>query len=71
MPVALLQLRLLSGWLIALYMVLLWLSMLFVALPVAGHGFLGRRLGTAAWIEQLLLHMVFGMGLWFTLKGLK
>jgi hypothetical protein len=36
-PVTLLKLDLLNGWLIALYTLMLWLSMLFVALPAAGQ----------------------------------
>jgi len=60
-----------NGWLIALYVFMLWLSMLFVALPVAGQGFLGRRLGTITWLEQLVLHVVFGIGLWGTLYFLR
>ena len=43
----------------SLYVALLWLSMLFVALPVAGEGFLGRRSGPFSWLEQLILHGIF------------
>jgi len=52
---------------IALYVAVLWLSMLCVALPVAGQGFLGRRIGHFAWMEQLVLHVVFGAGFWWAL----
>jgi hypothetical protein len=52
-----------NGWFIALYIFMLWVSMLFIALPVAGHGYLGRRLGKITWFEQLILHIVFGIGL--------
>ncbi|MBA4417953.1 MAG: hypothetical protein C0392_08595 [Syntrophus sp. (in: bacteria)] len=45
--------------LIGLYVALLWLSMLFIALPVAGEGFLGRKSGPFSWLEQLILHGVF------------
>ena len=45
--------------LIVLYVAILWLSMLFIALPIAGQGVLGRRSGRYAWLEQLLLHAVF------------
>jgi hypothetical protein len=45
--------------LLSLYVVLLWLSMLFIALPVAGEGFLGRKSGPLSWLEQLILHGVF------------
>lgn len=46
------------GW-ISVYVALLWLSMLFIALPIAGEGILGRRSGKFSWLEQLLLHIVF------------
>jgi hypothetical protein len=42
-----------------LYIALLWLSMLFIALPVAGEGFLGKKSGPYSWLEQLILHMIF------------
>jgi hypothetical protein len=45
--------------LISLYVALLWLSMLFIALPVAGEGFLGKKSGSLSWLEQLILHGVF------------
>ncbi|OPY66730.1 MAG: hypothetical protein A4E63_02459 [Syntrophorhabdus sp. PtaU1.Bin050] len=44
---------------ISIYVVLLWLSMLFVALPVAGEGLLGRKSGPLTWFEQLILHVIF------------
>jgi hypothetical protein len=43
----------------ALYVVLLWLSMLFIALPTAGQGLLGKKAGPLTWLEQLALHVVF------------
>jgi hypothetical protein len=61
------KLEAINTLLIALYVFMLWLSMLFVALPVAGQGFLGRRLGAQTWLEQMVLHVVFGIGLWGTL----
>jgi hypothetical protein len=48
-----------SFLLISLYVALLWLSMLFIALPVAGEGFLGRKSGALSWLEQLVLHGIF------------
>jgi hypothetical protein len=50
-----------SFLLISLYIALLYLSMLFIALPVAGEGFLGRKSGPYAWFEQLILHVVFAL----------
>ena len=44
---------------VSLYVAFLWLSMLFVALPVAGEGLLGRRSGSFTWLEQLILHALF------------
>jgi hypothetical protein len=63
-PGSILKLDLLNGWLIAFYTLLLWLSMLFVALPTAGHGLLGKKLGTSTWLDQMVLHIIFGFGLW-------
>jgi hypothetical protein len=62
--ISILKLELVNVLLIALYVFMLWLSMLFVALPIAGQGFLGRRLGPVTWLEQLALHIVYGIGLW-------
>ncbi|MDY6973216.1 MAG: hypothetical protein SV775_12925 [Thermodesulfobacteriota bacterium] len=53
---------------ISLYVFCLWLLMLFSALPIAGKGFLGSRIGSLVWLEQLLLHAVFGFGLWWSLR---
>jgi len=69
--IGILKLELLDGWLIALYVFMLWISMLFVALPTAGQGFLGKRLGPFTWLEQLALHIVFGIGLLGTLYQLR
>jgi len=49
---------------LATYVFLLWLSMIFFALPVAGQGLLGKRAAASAWYEQLVLHAVFGAVLW-------
>jgi hypothetical protein len=57
----------LSVWILCSYVGFLWISMLFVALPVAGQGFLGRKGSRFAWAEQLLLHIVFGIGLWLSI----
>lgn len=46
---------------ISMYVALLWLSMLFIALPVAGEGFLGKKSGPSAWLEQLVLHVIFAL----------
>ncbi len=54
-------------WMLVSYTFFLWLSMLFVALPIAGHGLLGKRLGTSTWFEQLILHIIFGGALGYTL----
>lgn len=45
--------------LVGLYIAILWLSMLFIALPISGQGILGTRSGKNSWLEQLLLHAVF------------
>jgi len=54
-----------SPGVITAYVAILWLSMLFVALPAAGQGFLGSKMGQFAWLEQLVLHIVFGIGFWW------
>lgn len=48
-----------SMWLTALYVLLLWLAMLFIALPLAGQGLFGNKAGRSTWLEQLVLHIVF------------
>ncbi len=57
-----------STSLIALYFFLLWLSMLFIALPVAGQGMAGRNAHPATWVEQLILHAVFGIAYYRALQ---
>jgi hypothetical protein len=68
--IGILKVEPMNGWMIALYVFLLWLSMLFVALPTAGQGFLGKRLGSLTRLEQFVLHIIFGIGLWGTLYAL-
>jgi hypothetical protein len=55
-----------SVWILCTYVTVLWISMLFVALPVAGQGLLGRKGSGFAWAEQLFLHIVYGIGLRFS-----
>lgn len=57
-----------NAWTVGIYVFLLWLSMLFVALPVAGHGVFGKKLGSRTWLEQLLLHALFGAAFWKVLR---
>jgi hypothetical protein len=52
---------------IAIYIFLLWLTMLFVALPIAGQGLFGKKVGNSIWLEQLFLHAVFGVAFWWVL----
>ncbi len=49
----------LSLWLVSLYVAILWFSMIFIALPIAGEGFFGRRSGKLSWLEQFFLHIMF------------
>jgi uncharacterized membrane protein YagU involved in acid resistance len=56
-----------SIWPIAVYVLLLWLAMLFSALPIAGQGFLGSKVSRYAWLEQLILHIFFGLSFWWGL----
>lgn len=66
-PLTILKLDLFNGWFTVLYTFVLWISMLFVALPTAGQGLLGKKLGPLTWLEQMVLHIIFGIGLWGTL----
>jgi hypothetical protein len=52
---------------LTIYVLVLWLAMLAVALPVAGQGFAGQKIRRAVWLEQLVLHIVFGFGFWWAL----
>ena len=58
---AILKIDALSPYVISFYFFIMWLSMLFIALPVAGQGMLGERLHRSTWLEQLALHIVFGI----------
>ncbi len=58
-------------WSVVVFIFMLWISMLFLALPIAGHGLLGRRLSPDTWFEQLILHVIFGIVLWGTLHLLQ
>ena len=57
-------------YVIAPYVVFLWLAMLFVALPISGQGMVGRKIGQFGWIEQLAFHAIFGIVLWWMLDTL-
>jgi hypothetical protein len=50
-----------------LYIVMLWLAMLFTALPIASQGIAGRNIGKHVWAEQAMLHIVYGFGFWWAL----
>ena len=52
---------------IAVYALVLWLAMLALALPVAGQGFMGKKIRQSVWLEQLVLHIIFGVGFWWAL----
>ena len=60
----------LSFPLVCLYVLLLLFSMLFIALPVAGEGMLGRKSDTFGWLQQLILHIVFCVLYYVGLKTL-
>ena len=57
-------------WLVTLYFLLLWLSMLFIALPIAGQGIMGKKASPHTWLEQLFLHIVFGVGYYYAIVTL-
>jgi len=52
---------------ITVYVLILWLAMLAVALPIAGQGFTGNKIRRSVWLEQLVLHVIFGIGFWWAL----
>lgn len=54
--------------LVGSYVFILWLSMLFIALPISGQRILGRRSGPYAWLEQLFLHAVFFVAFLFIIR---
>jgi hypothetical protein len=66
----LLGLNAFSPVLTAAYFFLLLLSMLFIALPVAGQGLAGRKVHSATWLEQVVLHIVFGVAYYRALQML-
>jgi hypothetical protein len=53
---------------IALYAAMLWAGMLLVALPIAGQGMMGNKMGQFVWAEQIVLHLVYGLGFWWALR---
>jgi hypothetical protein len=52
---------------VVVYVFILWIAMLLVALPIAGQGIMGRKTGKTVWAEQLILHVIFGLGFWWAL----
>jgi len=54
-----------SALAVSVYVGILWVAMMVCALPMAGAGFMGRNLGRTTWLEQLALHIVFGLVFWF------
>ena len=52
---------------IIVYVFVLWISMLLFALPVAGQGIMGKKISGVVWAEQLVLHIIFGLGFWWAL----
>ncbi len=59
-----------SAAVIAPYVCFLWLAMLFGALPVAGQGLMGSKLAGNARLEQLVLHILFGIVFWGMMQAL-
>ncbi len=53
---------------IIIYFFILWLAMLFFALPVAGQGSMGNKIHRFVWLEQLVLHIIFGLSFWGILQ---
>jgi uncharacterized membrane protein YagU involved in acid resistance len=53
---------------IIVYVFILWVAMLLVALPIAGQGIMGKKISKTVWAEQLILHVIFGLGFWWALS---
>jgi hypothetical protein len=52
---------------VVVYVFILWIAMLLVALPIAGQGIMGKKISKTVWAEQLILHVIFGLGFWWAL----
>jgi hypothetical protein len=63
-----LKLHPVSPFPVTVYFVVLWLSMLCIALPVARQGIFGRKAGRKTWFEQMILHIIFGFEYYFFLR---
>ena len=53
---------------VVVYVFVLWIAMLLVALPIADQGIMGKKIGKTVWAEQLILHVIFGLGFWWALS---
>ena len=65
-----LKLNALSVGTVAIYFFILWIAMLFTALPIAGQGIMGNKAGSWTWLEQAVLHVIFGIGYFAALRVL-
>jgi hypothetical protein len=65
---AALKINALSPYAVSFYFFIMWLSMLFIALPVAGQGVFGKKLHHSTWLEQLFLHIIFGLAYFVALQ---
>jgi hypothetical protein len=52
---------------VVVYVFILWVAMLAIALPIAGQGFMGNKIRRSVWLEQLVLHVIFGFSFWWAL----
>ena len=66
---AILKINFLSPYAVAFYFFIMWISMLLVALPVAGQGILGKKLHHLTWLEQLILHVIFGLAYFVAIQS--
>ncbi len=66
---AIFKINALSPYAVSFYFFIMWLSMLFIALPVAGQGVFGKKLHNLTWLEQLILHVIFGLAYFVALQS--
>ncbi len=53
---------------LATYAFLFWILIGAIVCPLISLGFFGRREGRWVWLELLIAHHLFGLGLWFAIR---
>lgn len=55
-------------WPLVEYALYFWIFMCLIILPLVGMGLFGRRESGWIWLELLIAHHLFGLGLWLALR---